>query len=149
MSKIKSGILYRTTNTNCPRYPLYGGSGVKLCAEWENFEVFVNDLKNLKGYNEDEFLDGKLALDKDIKGDSKLYSRETCSWCTLEDNNRVKPNQQKYFTVYDTKTRKYLGVFRNQSEVARILDVYPATISSALRLRGYYKQYLLKWIDCR
>lgn len=149
-SKVKSSIKYRTTNRNCPRYPQYGGRGIYLCEEWDkSLDAFIMDCKTLENYDEDLFLSGKLALDKDIKGYGKVYDKHNCMWTTLEENNKVKPSQQKPFTVYNTETNKYLGVFENQSDVAGMLGVYPATISSALRLRGYYKHYLIQWITTK
>lgn len=64
----------------------YGAKGVTICNEWrEDFMVFYNwGINNgwAKG----------LQLDKDIKGDSKLYSPETCCFATRKENGRKKKN---------------------------------------------------------
>lgn len=39
------GIIARCENPNVKGYPLYGGRGVKICAEWRgNFNKFLNDV---------------------------------------------------------------------------------------------------------
>lgn len=147
-SKIKSGILYRTTNPNCPRYKDYGGKGIHLCKDWHNLDKFIADGVMLKGFDRELFMQGKIALDKDIftKGLSKEYNKNNCQWVSLSDNNKVKPNQQKPFKVFDSSANRDMGIFYNQSEVSRLLKTYPASISNALRKTGHYKNYWIFWI---
>ena len=145
-SKIKDDIVYRTTNKNCPRYRQYGGRGVKLSPEWNDLDTFISEATKLPGFSMEKLLKGDLALDKDYLGDGLVYNKNSCKWVTLENNNQKKPNQQHDFTVFDTINKCYLGVFYNQSEVARLLGTYQACISNALRNTGVYKQYLIKWV---
>lgn len=43
--KIWSGILARTSNSNDPKYPDYGGRGITVCERWRNsFENFYADM---------------------------------------------------------------------------------------------------------
>lgn len=61
-------------------YKRYGGRGVMICREWVNdFKVFY-DWAISNGWR-----DG-LELDKDIKGDGKLYSPDTCCFVTCKQN---------------------------------------------------------------
>ncbi len=61
-------------------YPIYGGSGVKVCDEWKNsYEMFLEwSIKN--GWEKG------LQIDKDILGNGKLYSPSTCCWVTPKQN---------------------------------------------------------------
>ena len=38
------GIIQRCTNTNCKKYPDYGGRGIKVCDRWRKFEEFSQDM---------------------------------------------------------------------------------------------------------
>jgi len=59
------------------RYPGY--EGVEVCKEWFNYQNFA-EWYSLNSFDKH----GKYQLDKDLLGDSKLYSPETC--CLLKDN---------------------------------------------------------------
>lgn len=59
------------------RYPSY--EGVEVCKEWFNYQNFA-EWYSLNSFDKH----GKYQLDKDLLGDSKLYSPETC--CLLKDN---------------------------------------------------------------
>lgn len=59
------------------RYPSY--ENVKVCNDWHNYQVFA------EWYSRDIIDKGKTyQLDKDLLGDSSVYSPETC--CLLKDN---------------------------------------------------------------
>lgn len=42
--KIWSGMLQRCTNSSCPSYAEYGGSGIRVCERWMVFENFLEDM---------------------------------------------------------------------------------------------------------
>ena len=63
----------RCLNENNPDYKYYGAKGVKVCEDWMCFSTFKNDITNIKGFDYDLFINGKLVLDKDTKkGSGKL-----------------------------------------------------------------------------
>lgn len=74
-------------NPKNPKYPRYGGRGIKVCDRWlESFENFLSDMG--------ECPDG-LTLDReDVNGD---YTPENCRWATpkQQSNNR---NYNKLYT---------------------------------------------------
>lgn len=88
-------IAYKTMINRCYNektkiYQTYGAKGVVVCDEWrDNYEAFLHwALSN--GWSKG------LQLDKDIKGDGKLYSPETCSWVTAMENMSYRSVSVKY-----------------------------------------------------
>lgn len=75
-------------------YHRYGGRGIKVCDEWQEFEPFM-EWALANGYRDD------LALDR-IDGDGD-YCPENCRWVTQKENNRNK-DDIVYLTV-DGETR--------------------------------------------
>ena len=69
----------RCNNKNATNYSNYGGRGIKVCTEWDNFEEFYNwSMDN--GYNEN------LSIDRiDFNGD---YEPNNCRWTTSVRQNR-------------------------------------------------------------
>lgn len=73
-------MLERCYNPTCERYVCYGAVGVTVCDEWKNdYQKFL-DWSLVNGWR------SGLQIDKDIKGNGKLYSPETCTWTTDKEN---------------------------------------------------------------
>lgn len=88
--KCYQAMIYRCYNLKTKSYYRYGGKGVVVCDEWRNSYQSFLDWALMNGYK-----DG-LCLDKDIKGDGKIYSPESCWWVSNLENQSYKSNSVKY-----------------------------------------------------
>ena len=130
-------IKQRCYNPNHNRYKNYGGKGVRFCERWLVLDNFIEDIDKIEGFDLKRFLNGELCLDKDKKGNSKLYSLETCVFISKEENNKYKPNQQIDIIGTNPKGEKF--IFSNQSEFAREHNLDQSAISACIR--GRFKQH--------
>jgi len=73
----------RCQNKNNKAYANYGGRGIKVCGEWNDFKNFCEWAIN-SGYKEG------LTLERiDVNGD---YEPSNCKWVTLEEQQKNKTN---------------------------------------------------------
>lgn len=88
------------TPTN-PRFHVYGGRGIKICAEWDDFAAF-RDLALSNGYADD------LSIDRiDNDGD---YEPSNCRWATAAEQAQ---NKQQ------TRWIEYQGERMNLMQLAK------------------------------
>lgn len=126
------------TDVTHKQYPQYGGAGVTISESWNDKERFIEDAKKLPGYADDRLLNGDLHLDKDtLNPTNKVYSAATCAFVSIEDNNKVKPNQMPPFEAVSPNGEIINGL--NQSEFAKEHGLTQSTISACLK--GKIKRY--------
>lgn len=83
----------RCNNMNYDAYESYGGRGIKVCDEWNDFETFYN-WSMTHGYSDN------LTLDRVDNDDG--YSPENCRWATRKEQARNR-RSSRWFT-YGGKT---------------------------------------------
>lgn len=100
----------RCQDKNCKDYPDYGGRGIAICNEWNDYITF-RDWAQSNGYNEE------LSIDRvDVNGP---YSPDNCRWATASEQARNKRN-----TVWLTIN----GTTRSLLEWSEISGLNRATI---------------------
>lgn len=120
------GIRRRCNDQKGRNYNSYGAIGVKVCEEWENdFMSFYNWALS-KGWQKG------LEIDKDIKGNGKLYSPDTCCCVTHLENSR----HRKCSLRYD-----YNGKNLSLKEISEQIGISYGTLNSRVQ-RKYTKEDL-------
>lgn len=98
----------RCNNKKQKCYKNYGGRGVTYCDKWKTVQGFIEDVDHIKGWNEKEFMDHKLVLDKDFLHEgNKIYDKYNCQWIDRFLNSQKQPSRQKPFTAYNLVTHEY------------------------------------------
>ena len=89
--KIWSSMRKRCLTKSCKDYKNYGGRGITICKEWDDFATFKEwAIKNGYSYTA-EF--GKCTIDRiDVNGN---YCPENCRWVGMDVQQRNKRNTKK------------------------------------------------------
>ena len=129
------------------RFPTYVECSV--CKRWLLLSNFVEDLKNIDGYDETKFLNGDISLDKDIKsnGENKEYSLENCMWVSIAENARQAMKTRNYLqgennprsikiVQYD-KQGNLIKIWGSSHEIERLTGINCGRVI-----------YCCKWYEC-
>lgn len=91
---IWSRMRQRCRDPHCKEYINYGGRGIKVCKEWEDYDVFHSWAMG-HGY------DDALTIERiDVNGD---YCPQNCKWITRDAQARNKRNSRKITYKGETK----------------------------------------------
>lgn len=115
---IKDSMMGRCYNKNNSKYLAYGARGVRVDEKWHKLAGFLDDIDSIDGWDEELFLAGKLRLDKDKKSrDNLLYSKDTCSWISPQENSKYKPSAQR--KIHAKSPEGHFYSFYNQTDFAK------------------------------
>ena len=123
-----SGMVQRCTNPNAKNYERYGGRGVTVCSEWDDFKNF-HDWAVTHGYEQGLTIDRK---DNDLG-----YSPDNCRWVDrITQQNNTRRNKLVTFN----------GETRSIAEWSRILGINHETLRYRVN-RGNmndFEQYFMR-----
>lgn len=133
--KIWNQMINKCYNKNNNKYSIYGKKGVHVCERWHRFEYFLEDFKKIDGFNEKDFEEGKLDLDKDFKQqgskiENKVYSLKTCKFLLKEKHQKIKRDNQKYFKAISPNGKIYFSY--NQTKFSKKHNLLRSNISLCL-----------------
>ncbi len=110
------GAKTRCYNSNDPKYPSYGGRGVKMCGRWQDsFEAFLEDMGPCP-----------LGLTLGRKDNDGDYTPDNCEWQTLKAQAN---NTRSNCIVF------YNGQKRTLQQWAELLGIKPGTLQYRLSRR--------------
>lgn len=119
----------RCQNPNCKAYRNYGGRGIKVCNEWQQFDPFL-EWALTHGHAK--------GLDLDRKDNNGNYSPDNCRWVTRRQNVNNRRNTVRItidgVTLPDTVWAEKVGIDRallkywrkqhgNDYVVSRVKDI--------------------------
>lgn len=113
--------------------PIYGGKGISVCNEWEDFLVFYNDMGAKPGT--------KSSLER--VDNSKGYCKSNCIWADRSTQsahrNRQKNNTTGYIGI--TKNKRGKGYITRVGWKGHRWELLCANLESAILMREIYIQY--------
>lgn len=114
----------RCDNPNHPAFMHYGGRGIKICKQWDDFTTF-KEWAIESGYN-DEAKHGECTIDRiDV---NKGYAPDNCRWIDMAQQTLNRRN---------TKLYTYNGETLSLPELAKKYGVKYSTLRKRLSMSGF------------
>ena len=148
-------MLSRCYDRSHKNFNIYGGSGVTVSEDWHNFSNFIIDAINLEGYNKNDFLSGKITLDKDklqqgVKKSDMVYSKYTCCWLSIEEQNSLidfSKAHEKEMIKFEWRNGNNHGIYKGVKKFARENNLsYYSIIKCLNNENKSYNNYTFKYI---
>lgn len=149
---IWASMLSRCYNENdVDSYSRYGAKGVTVSERWKRFDYFLEDLKNVDGYDEILFRKGKLELDKDIKQQhlqkhEMVYSKETCCFVSRQVNDQFREKNTSSFSIKVEITKEgNTETYDSISDFIKTNNLPRSAVYHSIRHNdGVYKNWIIK-----
>lgn len=150
LRRVHYHMIQRCYNKKYKGYKNYGAKGVYVSPEWIDFEGFLSTVDTVPGWDADRYLSEKLSLDKDVVWGNKLYSPNTCRFITPEENNKRKPNQQKW--IVGLSPERTLHVFNSAHGFAKSKNLSYNNIlncakGTAVQAKGWQFRFADDYMD--
>lgn len=130
---IWKGMNKRCNNPNCKDYRWYGGKGVKVCEEWQDYLKF-REWALQHGYI--------IGLTIDRIDNRKGYEPSNCQWLTQSENSK---KRQKY----GNKTiLEYKGENHSFRDWSIITGINQTTIQARIRRGWSAEKALTEGVHC-
>ncbi len=109
----------RCSNPNASKYEIYGGKGISVCEEWQEYINFHNwAMEN--GYDDDLTID---RIDNE-----KNYSPENCRWASYKEQS---------LNTSQNRIIKFNGKSLTVTEWARRLNIKRSTLDARINEYGW------------
>lgn len=115
-----AGMRNRCTNPQDPNWPRYGGRGIVICKEWDNFEVFFSDMGSRPSLNH--------SINR--KNNNGNYEPKNCSWATPKEQARNRRSNS--LTAEKVKFIRENAGFMTQVKIAEIVGTSQAHVSRVI-----------------
>ena len=113
-----SSMKHRCNNSNNAGYHLYGGRGIKVCEQWNEFRGFLKDM----GVRPKE-----TSLDR--IDSNKGYTPENCRWATAKEQGRNTRNTKLNMIKANTIRKMYKSGRFTQSYIADKFNIHQTQVS--------------------
>jgi thymidylate synthase len=144
-------MMDRCYNVKAHNYSMYGGSGVSVCSEWQDPEVFVRDVKTIPHWRYKLANWNSFELDKDYYG-ANQYGSDTSVWLRSDENNKymttsrplsvTTADNETYIFVTTSDASKYLGI--PHSTLHRIVHNKSSTVYKNTKNNNRYSGWVFK-----
>lgn len=125
--RVWSRMLERCYTKNEPRKERWY-KDVVVCERWHYFENFLEDATELEGYERFKENPSLYSLDKDIKGNGEVYSKDRCMFVTQEEQ-MIKSVGKPVLSISSHGERMY---HKTINEACRKLGVQNANVYKVL-----------------
>lgn len=123
--RIWAAMKRRCNNPHSAFYELYGGRGIKVCSEWDEYLPFKEWALN-NGY--------KKGITIDRINCNGNYCPDNCRWISIQEQQRNRRNNRHY---------EYKGVSYTVKEIADMVGLKPRTIQGRIE-RGWSVEQVIE-----
>lgn len=130
-------MLSRCNNPKDKDYKNYGARGAKVSDRWHYLENFIEDVKDLEGYDKKIKYPDEYTLDKDSKYKGNLlYSKDTCVFINKQSQSINRRNAVRVKCILSDGSETS---FDSIAEAGRKTNTCISSIGKGLRENNIYK----------